>query len=66
MLDICPLLLIAIKTIGPISEMEEKQARCLRGECAWYVGHSDPEKAGCALKVLSNSMIAAKPGSSFE
>jgi len=64
--DICPLLLIVIKDSGIISEIEEKQARCLGKDCAWYVEHPDSEKAGCAIKVLSNSMITIKPRSSFE
>lgn len=64
--DICPLLLIVIKDSGIISEIEEKQARCLGKDCAWYVEHADSEKTGCAIKVLSSSMIAIKPRSSFE
>jgi hypothetical protein len=41
MLDICPLLMIAIKEPGFISDIEEKQARCLKGDCAWFVANED-------------------------
>jgi len=63
--NICPLMVIAIKDSGVLSEIEEKQARCLENDCAWYVAHEDPEKAGCAIKVLSNSMISIEPKKTF-
>ena len=59
--DICPLMVIAIKDSGFFTEIEERQSRCLRHDCAWFVDHEDPDKAGCAIKVLSNSMVAINP-----
>ena len=59
--NICPLMIIAIKDSGVISEIEEKQSRCLGNDCAWFVAHVDPDKAGCAIKVLSDSMISINP-----
>jgi len=59
--DICPLILIAVKETGFITEIEEKQSRCLRNDCAWFVTHEDPDKAGCAIKVLSDSMVSISP-----
>ncbi len=59
--DICPLMLIAVKETGFISEIEEKQSRCLRDDCAWFVTHEDPDKAGCVIKVLSDSMVSINP-----
>ena len=61
MSNICPLVLIAVKETGFITEIEEKQSRCLGIDCAWFVSHEDPEKAGCVIKVLSNSMISINP-----
>lgn len=59
--DICPLIAIAVKDSGFFTEIEERQSRCLGDDCAWFVTHDDTEKAGCAIKVLSNSMIALNP-----
>jgi hypothetical protein len=56
MLDICPLLMIAIKEPGFISDIEEKQARCLRGDCAWFVAFEDPEREECAIKAMAESL----------
>ncbi len=56
MFDICPLMIIAIKESGIISDMEEKQARCLRGNCAWFVSYDDEGKEGCAIKFLADSL----------
>lgn len=64
--NICPLMVIAIKDFGVISEIEERQSRCLENDCAWYVAHADPDKAGCAIKVLSNSMVSINPKATFE
>ncbi len=61
MSDICPLILIAVKEPGFISEIEEKQSRCFRNDCSWFVANEDPDKAGCAIKVLSNSMFSINP-----
>jgi hypothetical protein len=55
MSEICPILMIAIKEPGFISDLEEKQARCLKEECAWFVASEDQGKAGCAIKVLAES-----------
>ena len=62
--SICPLMVIAIKDSGVISEIEERQSRCLENECAWFVTHEDSEKAGCAIKVLSDSMVSINPKAS--
>ena len=64
--NICPLMVIAIKDSGVISEIEERQSRCLENDCAWFVAHEDPDKAGCAIKVLSDSMISINPKPPFE
>ncbi len=64
--NICPLMLIAVKETGFITEIEEKQARCLGNDCAWFVAHEDPDKAGCAIKVLSNSMVSIDPKTTSE
>jgi len=58
--DICPLLMIAVKESGFISDLEEKQARCLRGECAWFVVDEDQGKEGCAIKAMAGSLDSAK------
>jgi len=59
--NICPLMVIAVKESGFMTEIEERQARCLEIECAWFVTHEDPDKAGCAIKVLSDSMVSINP-----
>jgi hypothetical protein len=56
MLDICPLLMISVKEPGFISDIEEKQARCLREDCAWFVTFEDQGKEGCAIKALAGSL----------
>lgn len=53
--DICPLMMIAIKDSGIISDLEERQARCLGEACAWYVSFEDQGKKGCAIKSLAES-----------
>lgn len=58
MLDICPLLMIAIKEPGFISDIEEKQARCLKGDCAWFVANEDQGKEGCAIKALAGYLYS--------
>jgi hypothetical protein len=62
MLEICPLLMIAIKEPGFISDLEEKQARCLRAECAWFVVDEAQGKEGCAIKAIAGSLdsVSAK------
>jgi hypothetical protein len=60
MSDICPLLMIAIKEPGFISDLEEKQARCLKGECAWFVAFDDQGKEQCAIKSLAESLHSVK------
>jgi hypothetical protein len=57
--DICPLLMIAVKEHGFISDLEEKQARCLKGDCAWFVTIEDQGKEGCAIKALAGSLDSA-------
>ena len=55
MSDICPILMIAVKEPGFISDLEEKQARCLKEDCAWFVTSDDQGKGECAIKVLAES-----------
>ena len=55
MSEICPLLMIAVKEPGFISDLEEKQARCLKEDCAWYMSSEVEGKGGCAIKVLAES-----------
>lgn len=64
--EICPLLMISIKEPGFISDMEEKQARCLRGECAWFVVSEDQGKEGCAIKALAGSLPSASSKTEIE
>ena len=59
MSEICPILMIAVKEPGFISDLEEKQARCLKGECAWFVTFEGQGKEGCALKSLAESLHTA-------
>jgi len=66
MSNICPLILIAVKETGFITEIEEKQSRCLGKDCSWFVAHEDLDKAGCAIKVLSDSMVAINPKPALE
>lgn len=47
--------MIAVKEPGFISDLEEKQSRCLKADCAWFVASEDPGKEGCAIKVLAES-----------
>jgi hypothetical protein len=56
MSEICPLLMIAIKEPGFISDLEEKQARCLKGECAWFVSFENQGKEECAIKAMAESL----------
>lgn len=62
MSEICPLLMIAVKESGFISDLEEKQARCLEEECAWYVVLEELGKGRCAIKALAelNSSVGSK------
>jgi hypothetical protein len=53
MSEICPLLMIAVKEPGFISDLEEKQARCLKEDCAWFVSSADQGKGECAIKALA-------------
>ena len=53
MSEICPLLMISVKESGFISDLEEKQARCLREDCAWFVSSEIQGKEGCAIKLLT-------------
>jgi hypothetical protein len=57
--DICPLLMIAVKESGFISDLEEKQARCLREECAWFVVDEDQGKEGCAIRAMAGPLKSA-------
>ena len=66
MLDICPLLMIAIKEPGFISDIEEKQARCLRRDCAWFVVDEDQGKEGCAMKAIAGSLELASTKTDIE
>ncbi|MGD8539811.1 MAG: hypothetical protein PVI66_13930 [Candidatus Aminicenantes bacterium] len=66
MSEICPLLMIAVKESGFISDLEEKQARCLKEECAWFVVSEDQGKAGCAIKLLTESLHFEKPKATLE
>lgn len=60
MSEICPILMIAVKEHGFISDLEEKQARCLKEECAWFVSFEDDGKAECAIKSLAESLHSSK------
>ncbi len=54
---ICPLLLMAVKQRGNIlGESDKEAAECLKGECAWYVFHMQPDSEGCAIPKLSDSV----------
>lgn len=66
MSDICPLLMIAVKDAGFISDLEEKQARCLREACAWFVAFEDQGKAECAIKSLAQSIYSASSKASSD
>ncbi len=55
MSEICPLLMIAVKESGFISDLEEKQARCLKEDCAWFVSSEEQGKGECAIKILAES-----------
>jgi hypothetical protein len=66
MLDICPLLMIAIKEPGFISDLEEKQARCLRGECAWFVIDEAQGKEGCAIKAIAGALDPVRTETDIE
>jgi hypothetical protein len=48
--------MIAIKEPGFISDLEEKQARCLREECAWFVVLEDQGKEGCAIRAIAGPL----------
>ena len=63
---ICPLMVIAVKESGFMTEIEERQARCLGKDCAWFITHEDPDKSGCAIKVLSDSMVSIIPKATLE
>ncbi len=62
---ICPLLMIAVKESGFISDLEEKQARCLREECAWFVALEDQGKEGCAIKALAEYHLSTSSKTSI-
>jgi hypothetical protein len=55
MAEICPILMIAVKEPGFISDLEEKQARCFREGCAWYVSSGSQGEGNCAIKILAES-----------
>ena len=64
--NICPLLMIAVKESGFISDLEEKQARCLKGDCAWFVIDEDQGKEGCAIKAMTGSLDSARTESDID
>ena len=56
-MTICPLLLMAVKQRGNMmGESEREATECLKGECAWYVYHIQPDSEGCAIPKLSDSL----------
>lgn len=57
MSPICPLLLMALKHKENLDAKSEKSsAECIKGECAWYVIHSQPPSEGCAIMKISDAI----------
>jgi len=52
--------MLAVKEPGFISDLEEKQARCLGEDCAWFVSFEEEGKGSCAIVSLAESLRSAK------
>lgn len=52
---LCPLLLSAVMSPGKvIADYKRDEAKCIRGQCEWYVRHEAPGREGCAIPVLAD------------